>query len=158
MFIRLLRILANIEDELRSDLPAAVMNDFYSAGKQKMQEYLEQFEVGSEGLDWIGDRIGQYYAEGKDISEAAQLAAIDFVTATERYKEVIATPWFEEIAAAIRKAVGYRDLDESGRFSQPPLNTPHLHKMQMAKNEQELMKWVINGLVDAEEIFVIDKA
>lgn len=158
MFIRLLRILANIEEEIKSNVPVSVVNDFYTAGKQQMQEYLGQFEMGPDGLDWLGDRISKYFADSGDLDEAVHLASIDFVTDNERYKELIDTPWFEEIAIAVRKAVGYRDLDESGQFRQPPLNMPHLEKIQLAKNEQELMQQVINGLEDAEEIFVEDAA
>jgi len=158
MFIRLLRILAEIEKELKSDLPVSIINDFYTAGKQQMQEYLGQFEMGSDGLDWLGDRISKYFADSNDLDEAVHLASIDFVTDNERYKEILDTPWFDAISIAIRKAVGYTDLDESGRFSQPPLNMPHLQKMQLGENEHELIRQVINGLEDAEEIFVEDAA
>lgn len=157
MLIRLMRILAGIEEELKSDLPVSVVNEFYTAGKQQMQEYLGQFEIGSDGLDWLGDRISRY-AESADLDEAVHLAAIDFVTANERYKEVLDTPWFDAISIAIRRAVGYTDLDESGRFTQPPLNMPHLQKMQLVENEHELIRQLINGLEDAEELFVEDAA
>lgn len=157
MLIRLMRILAGIEEELKSDLPVSVVNEFYTAGKQQMQEYLGQFEIGSDGLDWLGDRISRY-AESADLDEAVHLAAIDFVTANERYKEVLDTPWFDAISIAIRRAVGYTDLDESGRFTQPPLNMPHLQKMQLVENEHELIRQLINGLEDAEELYVEDAA
>jgi hypothetical protein len=159
MFIRLLRILADIEEKLKSNLPVSVLTDFYTSGKQKMQDYLEQFDdFGSGGLDWLGDRTAQYYAEGKDLDEAVYLASVEFVLGNERYKEVIATPWFDVISILIRQAVGYTDRDGSGQFSQPPSNMPYLQKMQLAENEQELIRQVISGLEDAEELFVENAA
>lgn len=156
MFIRILRILAQLEKEIRPDLPTAVLGGFYRRGLEKMREYLSQFEVDAEALDNLADLVQKFYSEGDSLDDAAERAAVYYVDMNMHWKDVAESQWFDDIQALVRQSAGYVDPGGSGQFSNLPANLTYLQKQQIAANEQEIKQAILDGLETAEVTFLED--
>lgn len=134
----------------------AVLGAFYSMGLEKMREYLSQFEVDAETLDDLADLVQKFYSRGDNLDDAAERAAIYWVDQNAHWKDVAASPWFDEMQALVRQSVGYVDVDGSNQFNNLPANLPYLQKQQIVVNEQELKQAILDGLENMEVVFLED--
>jgi len=149
-------------------MPDTIRGGFYEKGLEKMRKYLADVEVDDYTLDMLVDNIDKHFTSHPmsdyhwtsmrwdDIEDALVFVVDDWVEKNAHWKDVAATPWFEEISALIRQIVGYVDIDGSNEFRNLPANLPYLQKGQILANESDLIEHVMDGLRDAEEQFLED--
>jgi hypothetical protein len=167
MTLRILHVLAALEEEIRPDIPDTIRGGFYEKGLEKMRKYLVDVEVDDYTLDTLVDNLDKHFTHNSmpdyrwtsmrwdDIEDALVFVVDDWVEKNAHWKDVAATPWFEEISALIRQIVGYVD-DGSNEFRSLPANLPYLQKGQIIANESDLIEHVLDGLRAAEEQFLED--
>jgi hypothetical protein len=154
----LLHVLAQLEQELRSNLPKETTEEFYQLGFVAMQNYLKDHPISWENRDRLINDVGINLDEEDDVATAIFETITNYVVSRGQWKNLV--EWFEtEALPKIEETVGYEATDisyESEPFYQlhPPVNLKDIQKRQLEANIEDLQEAVMNGLQDAEEHYL----
>lgn len=157
MILRILHVLAQVAEAMRTDLPPAVVSNFAQMGRAQMREYLKDVTLDDNAMDMLGDLIAKYYGEGMSLDDSVFEASIALSDNARHWEDVAATPWYDEIKTTIRQVVGYIDNDGSGNYENLPAGLTFLQKEQLRINEEHLQRAVLEAMA-AEESYFLEAA